>query len=313
MEYVVNILENFLGPYRKYNEDSGQVSFDCPACSADDNLPDGDGKGNLEINYFKNVYKCWKCKDYNQMHGNIYWLFKRYTNGSAWKEYKLYRPEGHEETIFDETIVELPDGFQYLTNESNRLYKYDMAMKYLTDRGITPEMISRFSIGYTTLGKFYNRIIIPSYDENGYLNYFTGRWFDKKPNKTKYLNPDIDKQNIIFNEYLVNWDATIHLVEGPTDHIVTPNSIPLLGKYLTSLLFDKLQTQARANVVILLDGDAWKDAVRLYNELNVAKLDGRVRICKLPSDLDPSSIVQQYGLKGLGYYLGHAKKLKHQY
>ena len=52
---LVSILESFLGDVRKHNEDTGQIAFDCPACSAEKGLVDGDGKGNLEINYNRNI------------------------------------------------------------------------------------------------------------------------------------------------------------------------------------------------------------------------------------------------------------------
>ena len=39
---LVNILEGFLGEHRKHNEDTGQISFDCPACSEDKGMPEGD-------------------------------------------------------------------------------------------------------------------------------------------------------------------------------------------------------------------------------------------------------------------------------
>jgi hypothetical protein len=53
----------------------------------------------------------------------------------------------------------------------------------------------------------------------------------KRNNKLKYINPKAEKQEIIFNIGKLNLDATIYLVEGVTDHIVTPNSIPLLRLY----------------------------------------------------------------------------------
>jgi hypothetical protein len=72
----------------------------------------------------------------------------------------------------------------------------------------------------------------------------------KEYNKLKYINPKAEKQEIIFNIGKLNLDATIYLVEGVTDHIVTPNSIPLLGKVISSdkLLHDK----AQGLIVILL-------------------------------------------------------------
>ena len=94
-------------------------------------------------------------------------------------------------------------------------------------------------------------IIIPSYNALGELNYWVGR--DYLPpmrnehskvlngvsqiiphtySRLKYDNPKVEKKNIIFNEEKIQWDADITLVEGPFDHIVVPNSVPLLGKAL---------------------------------------------------------------------------------
>jgi hypothetical protein len=98
----------------------------------------------------------------------------------------------------------------------------------------------------------YNRIIIPSYDLNGDLNYFIARWYPKEYNKLKYINPKAEKQEIIFNIGKLNLDATIYLVEGVTDHIVTPNSIPLLGKVISSDLLELLHDKAQGLIVILL-------------------------------------------------------------
>ena len=77
-QLLVYILESFLGQYRKHNEDTGQISFDCPSCSEDKNMPEGDGKGNLEVNYRFGVYKCWACGETNDTHGNLYKLIRKY-------------------------------------------------------------------------------------------------------------------------------------------------------------------------------------------------------------------------------------------
>ena len=65
-EIIVEILEGILGEPRKHYKDKSQISFDCPVCSYDiKGLEKGDGKGNLEINYESNVYKCWACSETN--------------------------------------------------------------------------------------------------------------------------------------------------------------------------------------------------------------------------------------------------------
>jgi hypothetical protein len=49
----------------------------------------------------------------------------------------------------------------------------------LKSRGITKNDIEKYNIGYCETGRYAKMIIIPSYDENGQLNYFTGRSFEK--------------------------------------------------------------------------------------------------------------------------------------
>ena len=311
MTYIANILESFLGDCRKHNEGSGQISFDCPACSADKGMPEGDGKGNLEINYQKDVFKCWVCKDNNNMSGSITKLIRKYGNSKNLKEYKIFKPEAFvdDEEKKQITLV-LPEGFKLLKNCTTRDFKYNTAIKYLKDRGITSDIIEKFDIGYTTKGHFFNRIIIPSYDENGFLNYFIARWFERNKTKLKYLNPDVEKQSIIFNEGKINWDATIYLVEGATDHIVVPNSIPILGKFISEMLLEKLYYNAMSNIVVLLDDDALEDAKRIYRQLNFGRLLGKIRICPMPENYDPSLVHQKFGRKGIIKVLGYTRKIE---
>ncbi len=310
MTHIINILELFLGECRKHDEDKGQAAFDCPACSAEKGLPDGDGKGNLELNYYKDVFKCWVCKDTNSMSGSITKLIKKYGNLRILTDYRLLQPEKTFEDRDETKILVLPDGFRLLKDCTSRDFKYNRAMYYLGQRGITPRIINQFEIGYTTTGKFQNRIIIPSYDENDTLNYFIARWFDKQYTKLKYLNPDAAKQEIIFSENKINWDATIYLVEGAFDHIVVPNSIPLLGKDISDVLLGKIYEKSKANIVILLDNDAYEDSKLLYRKLDFGNLSGRIRICKLPEGYDPSLIYQTWGSKGIIHYLHTRRKLK---
>lgn len=270
---------------------------------------DGDGKGNLELNYHKDVFKCWVCKDQNQMSGSITRLIKRYGTKKNQRDYRLFKPDIDYHLEKPPVVVTLPEGFKKLKDCTSKDYKYDAAMAYLRSRGITDDIIEKFDIGYTTEGTFYNRIIFPSYDEDGELNYFLARWFDKKPNKLKYINPDAEKQTIIVNENKVNWDATLYLVEGITDHIVTPNSIPLLGKFISEILLDKIYENAKGLVVIVLDADARDDAEFLYMKLNFGKLYGRIRICTVPEGYDPSKIFEKAGKRGIVQLLRSADKL----
>ena len=95
---VFEILEDIFGDYKNHNDYRCQVSFDCPVCSHEiKGLEHGDGKGNLEVNYKYNVYKCWVCAETHGTHGSIYKLIKRFGNKKHLKNYELLRPEQTED------------------------------------------------------------------------------------------------------------------------------------------------------------------------------------------------------------------------
>ena len=309
---VVDILKSFLGEPRKHNEDTGQVAFDCPACSDEKGMADGDGKGNLEINYNRGMFKCWSCGETHHMHGPVIKLLKKYATPKNIRDYLLVKPDTDLITNKDKPkiILTLPEGYKKLSECTEKDYKSQQALAYLRKRGITDEIIEDYEIGYTHRGKYFNRVIIPSYDSEGELNYFIARWFTSEYTKLKYLNPEVEKQEIIFNEGKINWDSTIYIVEGATDHIVTPNSVPLLGKFLSPQLLELLHDNAQGFVVIVLDDDAYEDAKRLYRELNFGNLRDRIRLVKPPEGYDPSKIFEQLGNRGIVKLLMGAYKLE---
>jgi len=153
------------------------------------------------------------------------------------------------------------------------------------------------------------RIIFPSYDEFGEINYYLGRSYDKY-NKLKYKNPEVSKMDIIFNEDKINWDSNIYLVEGVFDHISIPNSVPMLGKVLNDVLYKKLIDKSEAKVIIVLDHDAKKDAINLYKRLNSTRLRNRVLIVDMPKGFDIADVHQKLGKRGVITLLSTARKIK---
>ena len=312
-QIISDILKQFLGEPAEHNESSGQMSFDCPACAEDKGLANGcgDGKHKLALNYKKNIYQCWVCKFENNMHGSVPNLIKRYGNNKILKEYQIIRPTDLDANNQNKEIkvdLKLPIGYKKISESNYNDLNYGKAYRYLRERGITDTIIKEYNIGFTVTGKYHNRIIIPSYDESGELNYFISRAWDKWK-KPKYLNPDVEKQLFIYNEFTLNWDGTIYLVEGVFDHIVVPNSIPLLGKTMYDRLKSLLLKNAKSDVVILLDDDAKDDAIRIYKELNVGSLYDRVKLCTPPADTDPSLIFEREGNRGIIKLLRSSEKI----
>lgn len=308
-ELIVEILEGILGESKNHYEDKGQISFDCPVCSHEiKGLDKGDGKGNLEVNYGYHVYKCWACSETNDTHGTLYKLIKSYGTKGDLKRYRLVNPNIEIKKKEVKEIKGLPKDFIPLSEE-NDSYEYKKALEYLSKRNIGMDIIKKYNIGYCEKGDYSHRVVFPSYDIHNDINYFLGRSYEKYT-KLKYKNPEIPKTEIIFNEGKINWDSNIYIVEGVFDHIVVPNSIPMLGKVISDDLFSKLVKNAECKVIILLDSDAYSDAIKLYKKLNSTKLHDRVYIIKLPKGYDISDVNQKLGSKGVLSVLSSAKKIK---
>ena len=278
-EILVELLREILGDEKMHYEHRGQISFNCPVCDEDRN------KGNLEVNYLQHVFKCWSCSETNGTHGSMGKLIDLYGNKKHKKVYKLFQPEDTKPKEKPKQKLRLPESFT-LFKDSNPIYPvYKQAYNYLKTRGITDEIIEKYSIGFCDNGSHAGRIIVPSYDIEGELNYYIARSWDPK-SRAKYKNPQAEKDKIIFNQHLIDWKKDVYLVEGVFDGFFLPNSIPMLGKHMSELLFNTLYDKVKKNIIIALDGDAFDNAVRLYRELNGGKLYGKIKIVHLPKDKD---------------------------
>ena len=277
-EILVDLLREVLGDEHLHYESKGQISFDCPECDDDRH------KGNLEINYFSHVYKCWSCES-EGTHGTVGKLFDLYGNKSQKKVYKVLQPEEFKPKEVRKEKLRLPNEFKLFKDVSESHPIRRQAYTYLSNRGITNEIIEKYKIGFCSNGEFGGRVIVPSYTESGVLNYFIARsWI---PNtRAKYKNPEAEKDKIIFNESLINWNQDIFLVEGVFDGFFLPNSIAMLGKHMSEILFDTIYQRGMGTVIIALDRDAWYNGVKLYHELNGGGLYGKIKILKLPDDKD---------------------------
>jgi DNA primase len=146
-------------------------------------------------------------------------------------------------------------------------------------------MIEKYQIGFCDVGDHGGRIIIPSYDKSGELNYYIARSWNPM-SRAKYKNPEAEKDKIIFWESMIDWSKDIYLVEGAFDGLFVDNSIPMLGKHMSQLLFETIYTKAKGDVIICLDADAWENSVKLYHELNGGELWGRIKLVRLPNESD---------------------------
>ncbi len=283
---VLDLIENIFGEPKSVNEYTGQVSVDCPVCSYEiKGLSKGDGKGNLEINYVNHVFKCWGCGDTHDTHGHLGKLIQQFGSKKDKKTYNLIRPDKIEKKKKEFKELELPKEYKKFEEIHPLHLPRKEALNYLKKRGITQEIIDKYQIGICMEGDYAGRIIVPSFNKKGELNFFVSRSWNPK-SKLKYKNPEASKDFLIFNESLIDWKKDIYLVEGVFDSFFLDNSIALLGKYVNDNLWEILYNKAKKNIIVCLDGDAFDDAKNIYDKLNGGVLYGRVKLLKLPKDKD---------------------------
>ena len=297
---IYDILTMLFGNSKQgsFSKSVDQYQFCCP-WERDENGGIPDMKFNMEINFSIGKWHTWCCNH----GGNISKLIKKWGNSELLKEYftiineikesKYYNLDLFKDTEFSlygiNNNVILPPTFTKINIEK---CKKNKLVDYLNERKITQDIIDKYNIGYTTWDEEQwqdrDRIIIPSYDSNGDLNFWVGRDFSGNKSKVKYKNCKVDKKEIIFQEGKILWSSDIWLVEGAIDCIYgNGNTVSLLGKTLTKdcKLYKSLNEKANANIVICLDGDVNDNEIkRIYNLLNKGRLYNKIWYVKLGTD-----------------------------
>jgi DNA primase len=220
------ILHEILG---RYIDKGTELLFTCPVCNHH--------KPKFSVNVDKNVYKCWVCDYRGRNVRRIVRRFGSYNQLQSWDQLSgvsdLERfndlfVEGFGREDETKTPIQIPEEFVTLTQSSTPATG-TYAMKYLASRGISKQDILRWKIGYCFSGEYRNRIIIPSFDEDGDCNYFIARSYNG--DSFKYKNPKASK-DIVFNELFIDWNSDLVLVEGVFDALVAGNAVPILGSTL---------------------------------------------------------------------------------
>ena len=248
------IVTQILGSYWQKGDEH---LYHCPYC--------GHHKKKMSINFSNGYWKCWVCDTRGK---NIYRIVRKFGNYQQRQKYRelqgLVDLTDFEEmfkeynNIEEKQILEMPEGFVSLCNKDLPMDSTD-AFRYLSSRGIGRREILKWKIGYCKEGRYAGRIIIPSFDVEGDLNYFIARSY--VGHTRRYLNPPANR-DLVFNELNIDWDEPIVLVEGVFDAIAAGgNAIPILGSTLRegSRLFQAIAIHDTP-VYMALDHDAEKKA-----------------------------------------------------
>ena len=251
-----------------YKLSSGETAFFCPFCNHH--------KRKLQINLNPNSDKfqywhCWVC---NKRGKTIYSLFKQLNIDQIYIDQLIFivgKYNGYKKTNNDikpdNIAVKLPNEYIPLYKNTEYSITYRMAMNHLIrDRKLTAKDIVRYKIGFCDDGYYKGRMIIPSYDLNGKLNYFVGRDVIAE-SRQPYLNPKSSKDIVVFESF-ISYNHPIVLCEGVFDAIaIKINAIPLMGKYMHKAVLNALIKNRTKTVLVALDPDAMTDSIKICETL----------------------------------------------
>ena len=224
---------------------------------------------------------CYNC----DITGNFYKLYAHIggiTSKEAWKKFNKFdknniqdrlnnkKPKTQPPQEQERQQTEFFEDFSYILNncvsstqqvDGIMMPKYQKTLKnFVNKRGIT----DRELYYYYGDGLFSHRIIIPIwyYDK---MVYFQARRTNKNQ-EPKYLNPSVNKSNIILNINRFSKDKYICITEGILDaYSIGDQGTTMLGKEINSDFIDTVSDHTDKGIVIIMDND--KDGIVKLKEI----------------------------------------------
>jgi DNA primase len=271
---VKSLLDVHLGKGKIISK--GDVAYYCPICKHKN--------AKLMVNVKTGNYNCFTCHPKTTGKSPVSLLKKIGSPSEAIIEMKGYFVNDTALIKAEEEVklVHLPKEFINLIDTSDTCLEKRQAVTYLKKRGVSSIDIVKYNIGYCKTGRYRNKVIIPSYNSNGRLNYFIARSFEKEP-KLKIDSPECKKSELIGFEYYINWNTPVILCEGIFDAMaIKRNAIPLFGKTISKALMIKLLQSDVETVYLALDDDAIRESIDhaqklldLGKEVYIIKLEGK--------------------------------------
>lgn len=264
----VEFLEScFGGMLRTGAGDNANYTFICPICREVKGREYSKKKLAIKLAGTAHLTKCWVCGYKSK---NLLYLIKKYKPHFLQPYIEKFLAAKNLNAVDDASLhaksdkLILPSGFILLANVDSldaktrlRTRPFLSYLKIRYNDEYSETLLWKWKFGITFDDQFYkNRIIMPSFDQEGMLNYYTSRAIDGRI-KPKYLNPNVAREDVVFNELDLDWQKPLVIVEGPFDLIKCPkNSTCLLGSDLTDeyKLFQNI-IRYQTPVVLALDND----------------------------------------------------------
>ena len=276
-DLLKRLLESILGG-SKSARGGDEAVFTCPSCNHH--------KKKLTFNLLSQKFQCWVCG--YKGHRAFQLLKKANAPGAAFGALKEIDQQYNFKKQFKQKVdvntLILPKEVVPIISSSAVLSRH--ALHYLNQRGITQQDVVKYNLHYCEEGPLKNMVVIPSYDKDGFLNYYVGRSFDKNA----YIKHKLasSTKDIIGFEMYINWDLPVILCEGAFDAMaIKRNAIPLFGKKLSTTLMKKIIKSNVEKIYLALDEDALKDA---FNHAETFMSYGKQVYLIEMGDKDPSEL-----------------------
>jgi len=244
----VEILTRVFGPCQ-IDRRGINAAFRCPDCGKSK-------KQKFVVKLDTGQYHCWVC---DARGASVAKVLRRLSSEAAtrWESVTGSYQRQFRDEVVEAPAVELPNGFKLLAESLDSNDPDARAcIEYTRDRGLGLRDLWYFRLGYARRGHLSRRVIMPSFDADGKLNYWTARSIDKVK-FGKYVNPSIPRGEFIFNELNLDWRQELTLVEGPFDLVKCDiNTTAILGSNISrkSALFQGI-ARNKTPVILALDSD----------------------------------------------------------
>lgn len=257
------------------------------------------GKYSMGIHLDRSFAHCFKCEEKKDPIEILMVVEGFEQKSEAYKflsiqqEYEYFESYSRVKRIYKP--VELPEGYKLITSGTSYLAK--AARHYLQKRGFNINKLALKGVGYGTSGDYTGYIIFPFY-RKGELVYYQGRLFAGLGTKMK--NPldtefGIGKSQVIYNQdafYIYN---KAYLVESITNSLTLgDNAGGINGKSISDQQLSSIIMSPCEKLIIILDPDAWENAIKLGMSLVHYK---KTKVVKLPDEVDVNDIGRNKTIK----------------
>lgn len=273
---ITSFLDDVLGQHDEKSK--GNLAYHCPFCRH--------YKKKLEIQPEVGVWACWVCEAKGK---TIYSLLKKIgVEKIIWERFnQLPINKNIKAVVPEQSIqVELPKEYRPLYQKSNSLF-YKKAFNYVINRRRLTELdLFKYQIGYAETGRYSGMIIIPNYNNDGELNFFSTRSYMN--DERKFINTSHSK-NVVGFELQLNTQMPLILTEGALDAItVRINACPNYGKTLNTETKKFIIANEIPEIFIGFDFDALNNSIKYFKYLYHFGID--VKLVNIPPDKDFNSL-----------------------